>query len=66
MVGEEADKRYSWFHLKYFYGLIVLSFIVVATPMGAALFTGYEYVDKLTVQELHNIITLDQMKTLVP
>ena len=50
MVGEEADKRYSWFHLKYFYGLIVLSFIVVATPMGAALFTGYEYVDKLTVQ----------------
>ncbi|MDX1810677.1 MAG: HAMP domain-containing sensor histidine kinase, partial [Gammaproteobacteria bacterium] len=44
------SQSYSWFHLKYFYALVVLSFIVVSIPMVAALFTGFSYVDKLTNQ----------------
>ena len=50
MKAEKGDKRYSWFHLKYFYALVVLSFVVVSIPMVTALATGFTYVEKLTDQ----------------
>lgn len=44
------QRKYSWSHLKYFYALVVISFIVVSLPLITTTVTGFNYVDKLTDQ----------------
>ncbi len=51
-----VERKYSWFHLKYFYLLVVFSFLIVSAPLMMALITGFNYVERLTQQSQEAVL----------